>query len=182
VSRRVQFFPGGPPGKIAAHRDPPNLSPSISEHIPIPPISFIRISITSHCEYNVDYVTPEEMLNPAGHHDHDGEGYGHTPFIKKIVCIAVDECHLIWDWEMFRPKYQMIKNNQDTAPLLKVVVPPGIHAFPQIPKTLIFLEDVEVGIRPGNELQYHLMELTRMNPSVAIVNYYSMLDAESTSE
>jgi hypothetical protein len=80
---------------------------------------------------------------------------------------------------MLRPKYQMIKNNQDTAPLLKVVVAPRIHAFPQIPKTLIFLEDVEVGIRPGNELQYRLMELTRMNPSVAIVNYYWTLDAES---
>ena len=76
----------------------------------------------------------------------------------------------------------MIKNNQDTAPLLKVVVPPRIHAFPQIPKTLIFLEDVEAGIRLGNELQYRLTELTRINPSVAIVNYYSTLDAESKSE
>jgi superfamily II DNA/RNA helicase len=75
-----------------------------------------------------------------------------------------------------------IENNQDTAPLLKVVVPPGIHAFPQIPKTLIFLDYVEAGIRLGNELQYRLTELTRMNPSVAIVNYYSMLDAESKSE
>ena len=64
---------------------------------------------------------------------------------------------------MFRPKYQMIKNNQDTASLRKVVVPPGIHAFPQIPKTLIFLEDVEAGIRLGNELQHRLMELTRMH-------------------
>ena len=54
----------------------------------------------------------------------------------------------------------MIKNNQDTAPLLKVVVPPGIHAFPQIPKTLIFLEDVEAGIKLSDELQYHLTELT----------------------
>jgi superfamily II DNA helicase RecQ len=74
-----------------------------------------------------------------------------------------------------------IENNQDTAPLLKVVVPPGIHAFPQIPKTLIFLDDVDARIRLGNELQYRLTELTGMNPSVAIVNYYSMLDAESKS-
>jgi len=80
--------------------------------------------------------------------------------MKKIVCVAVDECHLIWDWEMFRLKYQMIKNNQDMAPLLKVVVPPGIHAFLQIPKTLIFLDDVEGGIRLGDELQYRLTELT----------------------
>jgi len=187
-------------------------------------------------EYNVVYVTPEEILDPMGHFM--TTTVKDTPFMKKIVCVAVDECHLIWDWEMFRPKYRMIgnlrltlsgvpfvclsatlsanvaayvhevchlerptqlttitnkrdniniivseiENNQDTAPLLKVVVPPGIHAFPQIPKTLIFLDDVEAGIRLGNELQYRLTELTGMNPSVAIVNYYSTLDAESKSE
>ena len=64
---RHAFMTRGPPGKGQILRDPLNLSPSILEHIPISPILFIPISITSHCEYNVDYVTPKEMLNPTGH-------------------------------------------------------------------------------------------------------------------
>jgi superfamily II DNA/RNA helicase len=187
-------------------------------------------------EYNIVYATPEEILDPLGHFL--TTTIKNTPFMRKICCVAVDECHLIWDWETFRPKYRYVGNlrlvlsgvpwvclsatlspnvaayvhevchlerptalttittkrdninivvseiesNTDTEPLLKVIVPPGIRGFPQIPKTLIFLDDVEGGIRLGNELQFRLHEVTGMDSSAAIVNYYSTLDAESKSE
>ena len=28
-----------------------------------------------------------------------------SPFIQNLVAVAVDECHLIWDWERFRKRY-----------------------------------------------------------------------------
>jgi superfamily II DNA helicase RecQ len=44
-------------------------------------------------EYNVIYVTPEEILDPMGHFM--TTTVKDTPFMKNIVCVAVDECHLI---------------------------------------------------------------------------------------
>ena len=32
-----------------------------------------------------------------------------TAFEKHLVAIAVDECHLVWDWEHFRKQYKHIE-------------------------------------------------------------------------
>jgi superfamily II DNA helicase RecQ len=59
-------------------------------------------------EHNVVYVTPEEIVDPMGYFM--TTTVKDTSFMKKIVCVAIDECHLIWDWEMFCPRYPMIGN------------------------------------------------------------------------
>lgn len=55
-------------------------------------------------EFQVVYATPEILLEHHGHFLLDVVK-SDCPFIKNLVAVAVDECHLVWDWEDFRQEY-----------------------------------------------------------------------------
>ena len=55
-------------------------------------------------EFQVVYATPEILLEHRGHFLLDVVR-SHCPFIKNLIAVAIDECHLVWDWEDFRREY-----------------------------------------------------------------------------
>src|SRR5436190_2209020 len=55
-------------------------------------------------EFPVVYATPEILLEHHGHFLLDIVR-SHCPFIKNLIAVAIDECHLVWDWEDFRREY-----------------------------------------------------------------------------
>jgi superfamily II DNA/RNA helicase len=60
-------------------------------------------------EYSIVFASPEILLNPRSHF-WTVTVKRNTKFKKQLVTVAVDECHLIWDWKRFRPKYRLIGN------------------------------------------------------------------------
>ena len=58
-------------------------------------------------EFQVVYATPEILLEHRGHFFLDIVR-SHCTFIKNLVAVAIDECHLVWDWEDFRQEYSYI--------------------------------------------------------------------------
>ena len=54
-------------------------------------------------------MTPEVAMEKRGHFSTKSVR-DKTPFMKRLMAVAVDECHLIWDWESFRVQYQYIGN------------------------------------------------------------------------
>ena len=60
-------------------------------------------------QFKVVYATPELLLDKAGHFAKRTIRQK-TAFIKNLVAVAVDECHLCWDWQSFRSQYRFIGN------------------------------------------------------------------------
>lgn len=60
-------------------------------------------------EYRIVFASPEILLNPRSHF-WTVTLKNKTKFKKQLVTVAVDECHLIWDWKRFRPQYRIIGN------------------------------------------------------------------------
>ena len=60
-------------------------------------------------EYSIVFASPEILLNPRSHF-WTVTVKRNTKFKKQLVTVAIDECHLIWDWKRFRPKYRLIGN------------------------------------------------------------------------
>lgn len=60
-------------------------------------------------EFNIVYMTPEVAMAKKGHFS-EVTVRGDTKFHRRLVVVAVDECHLIWDWESFRVQYRYIGN------------------------------------------------------------------------
>ena len=60
-------------------------------------------------EFAIVYMTPEVAMEKRGHFS-TKSARDKTPFMKRLVAVAVDECHLIWDWESFRVQYRYIGN------------------------------------------------------------------------
>jgi superfamily II DNA/RNA helicase len=55
-------------------------------------------------EFRMVYATPEILLEHRGHFLLDVVK-SDCPFIKNLIAVAIDECHLVWDWEDFRQEY-----------------------------------------------------------------------------
>jgi len=61
-------------------------------------------------EYNIVYITPEMALDPAGHFFKNS--HINTKFKCNLALVAIDECHLIWEWVGFRKKFELIGSLQ----------------------------------------------------------------------
>ena len=55
-------------------------------------------------EFRIVYATPELLLKPRGYFLLNVV-QKQSPFTQNLVAVAVDECHLIWDWEGFQKRY-----------------------------------------------------------------------------
>jgi superfamily II DNA helicase RecQ len=60
-------------------------------------------------DYRIVYMLPEVILNKRGPFLGRIARRINT-FMDKLVAVAVDEAHLIWDWIGFRDKFQMLGN------------------------------------------------------------------------
>jgi superfamily II DNA/RNA helicase len=60
-------------------------------------------------DYRIVYVSPEVILNKRGAFLGRIARQANA-FMDKLVAVAVDEAHLIWDWIGFRDKFQMLGN------------------------------------------------------------------------
>ena len=60
-------------------------------------------------QFRVVYMTPEVAMDKRGHFSTETVKTN-TSFMKQLVLVAVDECHLIWDWESFRVQYRYVGN------------------------------------------------------------------------
>jgi superfamily II DNA/RNA helicase len=58
--------------------------------------------------FRLVFASPETLLAAEGYFMTEIAGRN-TGFEKHLVAIAVDECHLIWDWEHFRKQYKHIE-------------------------------------------------------------------------
>jgi superfamily II DNA/RNA helicase len=58
--------------------------------------------------YRLVFASPETLLAAEGYFMTEIADRN-TTFEKNLVAIAVDECHLIWDWEHFRKQYKHIE-------------------------------------------------------------------------
>ena len=61
-------------------------------------------------EYDLVYATPEVLMDKRGHFATSTVRKPGRIFLKNLVAVAVDECHLIWDWLGFRNQYSFIGN------------------------------------------------------------------------
>ena len=61
----------------------------------------------SEGEYRVVYASPEIVLDPEGRFQTDIIRHQNN-FMKNVALITVDECHVIWSWDIFRPLYAEI--------------------------------------------------------------------------
>ena len=157
--------------------------------------------------------------------------------MKNIIAVAIDECHLIWDWETFRPLYaelgrlknlmryipfvcvsatltqnvasyvhEVVKlrrptvrynlpvrrdninlvvsthDNDGIQPLL-ALIPPNIKKVSEIPKVLVFHDNVDNGIDIAKEMIRHLpatlegLEPGQLVASETVVQpFYASLD------
>src|SRR5579859_6908600 len=59
-------------------------------------------------EYNIVYITPEMALDPAGHFFKNS--HKNTKFKRNLALVAINECHLIWEWVGFRKKFELIRS------------------------------------------------------------------------
>src|ERR1700694_3919646 len=59
-------------------------------------------------EFRIVYVTPESLFDARGHFQTKTLRKPSSAFMKNLVAIAIDECHLIWDWQDFRVMYRHI--------------------------------------------------------------------------
>ena len=55
-------------------------------------------------EFRIVYATPEILLKRRGHFLLNVVK-SKCLFMENLVAVAVDECHLVWDWERFRERY-----------------------------------------------------------------------------
>ena len=55
-------------------------------------------------------MTPEVALDKIGHFAKRTLRKRTCPFMQRLVGVAIDECHLIWDWEKFRRQYAWLGN------------------------------------------------------------------------
>jgi superfamily II DNA helicase RecQ len=58
--------------------------------------------------FQLVYASPETLLAAEGYFMTEIASRN-TNLEKNLVIIAVDECHLIWDWEHFRKQYKHIE-------------------------------------------------------------------------
>jgi superfamily II DNA/RNA helicase len=61
-------------------------------------------------KYQIVYACPEILLSTHGHFSQFTVRPPMNTFMKNLVLVAIDECHLIWDWEAFRTAYRYIGN------------------------------------------------------------------------
>lgn len=59
-------------------------------------------------EFRIVYATPESLFDARGHFQTNTIRHPRCAFMKNLVALAIDECHLIWDWQDFRVLYRHI--------------------------------------------------------------------------
>ena len=84
-------------------------------------------------KYQIIFVSPEILLHKRDHFLTSMAGKSNK-FMNNLMTIAVDECHLIWDWEGFRDKYQFLgtlRSILDTVPwaCLSATLTPTVMAY-----------------------------------------------------
>jgi hypothetical protein len=59
-------------------------------------------------EFMAVYATPEALLEERGHFQTKTLRDHNSVFMKNLVALVIDECHVIWDWRSFRVLYRLI--------------------------------------------------------------------------
>jgi len=189
--------------------------------------------------YQLIYASPETLLDARGYFMTEIAGRG-SRFEKRLVAIAIDECHLIWDWEHFRVQYKNIgklrmtfdktpiaclsatlatnvagyvhsvcqlrpgttrryslplrRDNidivvssvapNDQGPLLDLISSGAeMRQVLEMPKTLVFIDDIEEGIRLCLSLRSRLArQFGDEVPERFVECYYGSLDAAKKVE
>lgn len=182
-------------------------------------------------DYQIVYACPEQLVKHKGHFSQTTLKSPKCAFMKNLVAVAIDECHLIWEWEGFRVGYRYIGNiraalvgvpfvclsatltpnvaayihevcslqartirfrisirrnninvvvapvdGNDIQPLLDLI-PPRIQDLLQIPKTLIFHDDIDNAQLIFEALRRRLPPAVSGVPSNTIVRlFYGSID------
>jgi superfamily II DNA helicase RecQ len=66
-------------------------------------------------EFQLVYACPEELFRARGEFMLDVRDVG-CPFIKNLVAVAIDECHLVHEWEDFRKEYDQLGRFRSLLP------------------------------------------------------------------
>ena len=189
--------------------------------------------------YQLIYASPETLLDARGYFMTEIAGR-QTQFEKNLVAIAIDESHLIWDWEHFRVQYKHVgklrmtfhetpiaclsatlaanvagyvhsvcglrpratlryslplrRDNidivvtsvapNDQGPLFELI-PSGakMQEVLEMPKTVVFIDDIDVGIRLCLTLRARLARKWGVAvPENFVECYYGSLDAGKKAE
>lgn len=80
------------------------------------------------------FASPEVLVDSRSHFWKVTITQKSNNFQKYLVLVAVDECHLIWDWKGFRPHYKLIGSlhqTLDSVPwlLLSATLTPAVAAY-----------------------------------------------------
>jgi superfamily II DNA helicase RecQ len=188
--------------------------------------------------FRLVYASPETLLAADGYFMTEIAGRN-TAFEKNLVAIAVDECHLVWDWEHFRKQYKHIdklrmtfpeapiaclsatlsapcaayvheacglnrgtiryslplrRDNinitissvapSDQRPLHRLIpTSPDVSKVLEMPKTLVFFDDIDAGIELSRALRARLRKQCGPEiPECLVDCYYGSLDAVKKSQ
>jgi hypothetical protein len=192
-------------------------------------------------DFRIVYACPEILLDRRGHFSTITTRLpAGAPFMNNLVLCAIDECHLIWDWESFRTGYRYVGNLRRAlnfvpwACLSATLMPgsegyvhkvlgfdPGMAKITQpirrdninlakltmkgsgfnqlyylissmatgsaadIPKTIIYVDNVNTAIQMARELRAWMTAKFRMSnidPNTIIRTYYGRVDAKAKSD
>jgi superfamily II DNA/RNA helicase len=67
-------------------------------------------------EFQLVYACPEELFKARGEFMLDVARDVACPFIKNLVAVAIDECHLVHEWEDFRKEYGQLGRFRSLLP------------------------------------------------------------------
>ena len=67
-------------------------------------------------EFQLVYACPEELFKARGEFILDVARDVACPFIKNLVAVAIDECHLVHEWEDFRKEYGQLGRFRSLLP------------------------------------------------------------------
>lgn len=186
--------------------------------------------------YQIVYACPEMLLDKKGHFA-NVTLRNRSDFMRNLVAVAVDECHLIWDWEGFRTAFRFIgnirnsiinvpfvclsatltpnvaayvhevchlqrgtlrfslsvrRNNINTMVVpvdgddiqpLSDLIPEGVRDLLQIPKTLVFHDNIDAAITIAIALRARLPpHIASVPPETVVRVFFGSLDEEMKSQ
>jgi hypothetical protein len=108
-------------------------------------------------EFQIVYATPEMILDAQSYFQKTIlKQSPKSIFIRRLVAVAVDECHLVWDWRSFRKAYADLGPFRDTImhiPFvgLSATLAPNVAAYFHKTCRLNWpTVEIDVGIRRDN--------------------------------
>ncbi len=63
--------------------------------------------------YDIILVSPEALLGPWSWFWQQTVRNKNNKFQRRLRCIAIDEAHAIWGWQVFRDEYRMLGHLKD---------------------------------------------------------------------